>query len=326
MRSRKEKTTAIHQPHDTSYKFLLSSKRIFVELLRLFVRRGWTTIVDEDQLEQIPHSFILPDFKHKEADLVYRIHLNGREIIFYILMEFQSSVDYRMPYRLLLYQVEIWRYLLENRPEGMANRKSFQLPPIVPIVLYNGKAKWTAKRQFRQLLSHEDRFGSELLNFEYILIDVARYTEKDLLTVASTIGAVFFLDQAEDQAQLIERLHKLLHVMQQLPIENQQKLMTWMKNMLRENLPEHKQEPILHNWLESMEGDEQVMGLSKVLGHIIQKERQEGLQEGLQKGKELVTKEMINTGADNAYISKVTGISIEKIEQLREQMKLKEKK
>ncbi|WP_223869716.1 Rpn family recombination-promoting nuclease/putative transposase [Paenibacillus sabuli] len=54
---------------------------------------------------------------------------------------------------------------------------SYRLSPIVPIVLYNGKQRWTAERQFRKLLGHEDMFGSELLNFEYLLIDVARYTE-----------------------------------------------------------------------------------------------------------------------------------------------------
>jgi hypothetical protein len=63
--------------------------------------------------------------------------LGGWEI--YLLLEMQSSVDFRMPYRLLLYQVEIWRYLLQNEEDALSNRKTFQLPPIIPIVLYNGK-------------------------------------------------------------------------------------------------------------------------------------------------------------------------------------------
>lgn len=52
----------VHQQHDTSYKFLLSSKKLFIELLRSFVDRGWVQAVNEEQLEQIPHSFILQDF------------------------------------------------------------------------------------------------------------------------------------------------------------------------------------------------------------------------------------------------------------------------
>ncbi|WP_135554378.1 Rpn family recombination-promoting nuclease/putative transposase [Paenibacillus cymbidii] len=69
------------------------------------------------------------------------------DIIFYLLMEFQSTVDMEMPYRLLLYQVEIWRYYLRNREEKGPGH-SFALPAIVPIVLYNGERPWTAKRQY----------------------------------------------------------------------------------------------------------------------------------------------------------------------------------
>ncbi|MFC6551311.1 Rpn family recombination-promoting nuclease/putative transposase [Cohnella cellulosilytica] len=130
---------SIHQRHDTSYRFLLSSKKLFVELLRSFIDRGWVQAVDEEHVQEIPHSFVLQDFKRQEADVVYRVNLNGQDVVFYLLLEMQSSIDYRMPYRLLLYQVEIWRYLLQNEEGSPANRKTFQLPPIIPIVLYNGK-------------------------------------------------------------------------------------------------------------------------------------------------------------------------------------------
>lgn len=102
----------VHQRHDTSYRFLLSSKKLFVELLRSFIDKGWVQAVDEEHVQEIPHSFVLQDFKRQEADLVYRVKLNGQDVVF-----------------LLLYQVEIWRYWLQNEEEALSNRKSFQLPP-----------------------------------------------------------------------------------------------------------------------------------------------------------------------------------------------------
>lgn len=39
-----EHPETIHQRHDTSYRFLLSSKKLFVELLRSFVHKGWVQI------------------------------------------------------------------------------------------------------------------------------------------------------------------------------------------------------------------------------------------------------------------------------------------
>src|SRR5690606_10392381 len=140
--------------------------------------------------------------------------------------------DFQMPYRLLLYQVEIWRYLLKDE-KTRTTKKSFRLPPIVPIVLYNGKQQWTAERQFRKRLGNEEMFGPELLDFEYLLIDVARYTEEELLSLSNTIGSVFLLDQTEDQGQLLERLGKLMHTIQQLPEDSQQKFMAWMANVLK---------------------------------------------------------------------------------------------
>ncbi|WP_345890038.1 Rpn family recombination-promoting nuclease/putative transposase [Paenibacillus dendritiformis] len=79
--------------------------------------------MDETNVQEIPHSYVLQDFKRKEADLVYRVKLNGQDVVFYLLLEMQSRVDFLMPYRLLLYQVEIWRYLMKDQEKRRANRK-----------------------------------------------------------------------------------------------------------------------------------------------------------------------------------------------------------
>ncbi|GAC40913.1 Rpn family recombination-promoting nuclease/putative transposase [Paenibacillus popilliae] len=300
----------VHHRHDTSYRFLFSSKKLFVELLRSFIDKGWVQALDEEQIQEIPHSFVLQDFKRKEADLVYRVNLNGQDVVFYLLLEMQSSVDFRMPYRLLLYQVEIWRYLLQNEQDASSNRKSFQLPPIIPIVLYNGKQKWTASRQLRELLANEDMFGSELLNFEYLLIDVARYTEEELLSLSNTIGSVFLLDQTEDQEELLKRLGKLVHTIQQMPEDSQQKFVAWMANILLQKLPEN--EPSLQQFIQNVKGDAAFMGLEKILDDIERK--------GEVKGKEAVARQLIVMGMDSTSIAQATGFSPKKIEELREQV------
>ncbi|MDI4648719.1 hypothetical protein [Cohnella hashimotonis] len=73
-----KKTAGLSFPHDTSYRYLLSSKKLFVELIRSFVAREWAETIHESDLEAIDHSFVLPDFGRKEADLVYRLRLKGR--------------------------------------------------------------------------------------------------------------------------------------------------------------------------------------------------------------------------------------------------------
>lgn len=161
-------------------------------------------------MERIDKSFILSDFKEKEADLVYRVRLNGKDIVFYLLLELQSSVDFRMPYRLLQYMLEIWRTVLKDTDKNAVRRKGFRLPVIVPCVLYNGAPDWTACRSFRDTLEGGDMFEDYVLDFKYILFDVKRYGDQELEELGNLIGAAFFVDRHSDYSEFLVRIKRLI--------------------------------------------------------------------------------------------------------------------
>jgi hypothetical protein len=131
--------TPPHQPDDKGYKYLFHSKRAFLEFLRAFIPRDWVHQIDEDHLYRPETTYILPDFRYKEADIVY----------------------------------ELQRTAEDDQPEI--------------IVLYNGKAPWTAAQTFRQMLKGESLFGDELLNFRYMLIDVHRMEQQTVEELVNTI-------------------------------------------------------------------------------------------------------------------------------------------
>ena len=167
---------SFNNKHDKGYKYLFSTKRVFLQLLKSFLRQSWVHKIDESSLEKIDKSFILQDFKGKEADIIYKVRIDENEVFFYILLELQSTVDYQMPYRLLQYMLEIWRTILKDT-EGKANkRKDFKLPPIIPCVLYNGRYNWTAPLSFKEIVVANELFGDNILNFNYMLFDIARYS------------------------------------------------------------------------------------------------------------------------------------------------------
>ncbi|MEK0312287.1 Rpn family recombination-promoting nuclease/putative transposase [Cohnella sp. 56] len=323
-------------PHDTSYRYLLSSKKLFVELLRSFVSRGWVEEIDATELEAIDHSFVLPDFRRKEADLVYRLRMKNRDIIFYLLLELQSTVDMAMPYRLLQYQMEIWRYLQRNRQ--VEEGGIFTIPAIVPIVLYNGQRPWTAPRQLRALMEGEQAFGPELLNFEYLLIDVERYTEQELLELSNTIGAVFLLDQTADRQQLHDRLGKLMGTVRAMSEDMQSQFLNWLANMVTKQLPngheaidelvtqlklegestmglQQNLEAIRHSGVE--EGIQ--LGIAKGIEQGRQRGLEEGLEKGLEQGLEQAAHRMILLGLDDEVIMQATGIAEKRLRELRKQ-------
>lgn len=62
---------------DKGYKYLLSHKKVFIELLRSFVKKDLANEIDESKVIRINKSFILQDFKNKEADLVYQVKMKN---------------------------------------------------------------------------------------------------------------------------------------------------------------------------------------------------------------------------------------------------------
>ncbi len=89
------------------YKPLFSNKEIFLNLIQDFTDHIWSKSIHPEQLILVDKSYILSDYEELEEDIVYRANTGDKKLIFYILLKFQSSVDYSMPIRLLFYMIEI---------------------------------------------------------------------------------------------------------------------------------------------------------------------------------------------------------------------------
>lgn len=209
-----------HQTHDKGYKQLLSNKRTFLQLFRTFVGEKWVRDIHEDDLLLVNKTYIQKDFREKEADIVYRLKTGDENIILYIILELQSTVDYRMPFRLLQYIVALWQEIYNNIPEKQRDRKDFRLPAIVPAVLYNGSNNWTACTNFKEMLEGYQAFERYLLDFNYILFDINRYSKEELLEVSNLVSSVFLLDQAMKPEELLVRLKELITTLKTCPMRN----------------------------------------------------------------------------------------------------------
>jgi len=336
-----EPGSGAHHPNDKGYKFLLSSKQVFLELLRCFVKKGWVNQIDEQSLTRIDKSYILSDFREKEADLVYQVKIQGQEVIFFLLLELQSTVDFQMPYRLLLYLVEIWRDFVKNIPPNEVERKEFLLPSVVPLVLYNGEAPWTAKQTFGEYLSGGELFEEYILNFRYFLIDVHRYTEAELLTLSNLIGAVFYLDQKTTRQELIPKLRKIMGAMRSLSPEHSQLLKVWVVNILKTKLPVSTllDIDIFLKDASSEEVNTMINNLERSMEEWVQEAKKKGIEEGEKRGEErgeergekrgrkegekrgkrTVAREMLRKGMDEALIGELTGLTRDEIKKIKEE-------
>jgi predicted transposase/invertase (TIGR01784 family) len=319
----REHNSNINNPHDKGYKYLLSSEKVFLELLQSFVNVNWVRQIDPKGLTRIDKSYVLQDFHEKEADLVYRVKLKDQEVIFYLLLEMQSTVDFQMPYRLYQYMGEIWRDVLKNTDPETAARKDYRLPAIIPIILYNGADNWTACRQFKECLAGAEQFGKYVVDFEYFLIDVNRYSAKELLRLGNLIGGVFFLDQKKDKDELLRRLEELIETLEKLEPDLYRLFAVWLKNIAVLGFPETYKEAIGKVIDESnpKEARKMVSNLSETLKKayddaVIMGEVS-GIEKGVEQAKQEIILNMLSKKMDEKLISEITGLPIEKIGEIK---------
>lgn len=313
----------IHQPNDKGYKYLLSSKKVFIELLRSFVRVR-LELIDEASLVKVDKSYISSDFRGKESDLVYRLNAREQDIVFYVLLELQSKADPMMPFRLLSYQMEIWRDCIREAGRN-AYRRHYRLPAIVPIVLYNGATPWNVPLSFKDGLGMSFLFDREVLDFQYFLIDVNRFSTDELKEHGNLISSVFVLDQAGEVAEVLHRLANLIDVIQRLSSEEQTVFWNWTARVLSQKLPEYGRNEIQHviDENESKEVEVIITNIERAVQRSLVKERREGRMEGrlegkmegklegMREGKLEIAIRLLAKGMSMEEVSELTGLSAE---------------
>ncbi len=130
--------------HDTGYKELFSHPELVQQLIEGFAPPEVAAMMDFSTLTNHSGHYITPLFEEKIEDVVWsgEVTWQGlrRRVFLFLLLEFQSTVDARMAIRLLHYVACFYDHLLKTKVTSLKQG----LPPLLPIVLYNGVKRWTA--------------------------------------------------------------------------------------------------------------------------------------------------------------------------------------
>ena len=133
--------TKSNQDNDASYKLLFSYPELVRDLVMGFIPDEWLHSLDYTTLEQVSGSYITDDLRHRADDVVWRVKAGEEWLYLYILIEFQSKVDPWMAVRMMSYVGLLYQDLIRKK-QVLPHRK---LPPILPIVLYNGDGRCCTK-------------------------------------------------------------------------------------------------------------------------------------------------------------------------------------
>lgn len=269
--------------HDSGYKLLFSHPEMVRDLLLGYVPGEWVQDADFSTLEHVNGSYVSESERQRHDDMVWRVRIQDRWLWVYLVLEFQSDPDPWMAVRMMVYVGLLAQNLIR---EGELHQG--RLPPILPIVLYNGRPQWKAPLDVAECFVRPPRgLGAFQPRLHYHLVDEARLKLHPLDSVRNFCEALFQLEQGNSVTQVrrvIQTLDQLLRTPELKPLRRAFSL--WIKSLLRRKAPSSSIEDI-NRINDLMEAD--TMLAERIEGwfdEVARKGMEQGLQQGMEQGME----------------------------------------
>jgi hypothetical protein len=180
-----------------SHPFLVES------LVRDFVPGEWVRQLDFSSLEKVASSFATDDLRSRHDDLVWKVRRrrDGRWVYIYLLLEFQSRDEHFMAVRVMAYLGLLYQDLIRQ----LGLKAGDPLPFVLPIVLYNGYARWKSPTDTAVLVPYAPA-GLEAFRprVEYMLLDEGAFPARELEALSSPVARLFRLEHAGPEELLAE--------------------------------------------------------------------------------------------------------------------------
>ncbi|ALG68673.1 Rpn family recombination-promoting nuclease/putative transposase [Beggiatoa leptomitoformis] len=255
--------------HDPSYKRFFSHPEMVKDLLEGFVHEDWVKELDFTTLEKVSGQFTSDDLRSRDNDVIWRIRWQGKWLYVYILLEFQSRIDIYMAVRFMVYVGLLYQDLLNAK---LINGK---LPPVLPIVLYNGQPRWKAPLNVADLIepSPLQKYQPQL---HYLLIDEGVYNPKELSSLHNLVAALFRLEKAQNELEVSQVISLLISWLKEPEQQEIRKAFaTWLNRVY---LPYHLPEVKIPELIDLQE-------INVMLAERVANWYESGIQKGVQQGK-----------------------------------------
>lgn len=257
--------------HDKAFKALLEEEGVIEALLRerlpaRVVRRFAGPMV------RLSETFVDEGLKASFADQVVRVQLEGGgEAYVYCIIEHKRRADAYLAVQLLRYMERLYSYLAK-RAQGQ------KLPPVIALVVYNGRRRWAASRRFSGVLDGVDpSLRRMVLDFEFAVLDLGAVADVDLSAHEVLCGGLLALKTATVPEAL--RLEKASEVIRLLRGQSTLKpFLVYLQWVVGAERMAAVQEAVRKA---SPEDEESMISIAESL---INKGRAEGIDQGLAKG------------------------------------------
>ena len=195
-------------PSDPIYKRLYAFARMVEDLLRSLF--GADLDADYRTLEKLPAEYVGEALQQRRGDTAWRLRTRSADGWLHVLvmLEFQSTTDAAMALRVMEYTALLYGELLRH---GRARPGA--LPPVLPVVLYNGDAPWSPTTEMRNLIARPSPLLAPYQPSQrHFVLDQRRARAEDfkLHGLTWTVAQLEQSSSAADLARIGRRLTRLL--------------------------------------------------------------------------------------------------------------------
>lgn len=296
----------INNEHDKIFRKILDVKAEAADFINESL--NLKNKITEDQIEKYNSSFVTEGLENQESDVIYK--LKNKNIFF--LIEHQTKIDYTMPLRILEYEMAIIKSAIDHKKYG---QKDYKIPRVIPIVLYTGKRKWSAKTYINEIQEQFDDF-EDLAFSKYNVIDINNIAEEKLLEDNNYLSKIMLLEKYsgnELSLYLNKIVQKIKSNEEYYNKEGKEVLIILIEQILSTKIGEEKAKEIV----EILKGGDK--GMLNCIESAYRENRvllKTGMERGSLTAKIEIVKELLKIKMPISQISQVTHFTEEKIKEI----------
>jgi hypothetical protein len=214
-----EPPKTIHGRHDKTRRLLYSYPEMVKDTLD-FINEPWVNELDFTTLEKMAESHVSARLDLRFQDVVWKVRCRDTEIFICLLIEFQSSIEPYMAFRIFFYMAifydDLIRQVADKKklpdPDVVVTEDKQRIPKLplaIPIVCYNGSPVWWPSLDLVGMLRTPPGFECLVPQFRYLLVDEHRVPE-ERLNDENLLAGLIGLERTDSLEGLLATFSKLL--------------------------------------------------------------------------------------------------------------------
>jgi len=232
--TRRKPTTQVKDTSsiDADYRHLLSCPEIVRDILKGYVPGKWLKDVDFSSLIHVNGSYVSESGKKRYDDTVWRVNIGGRWLWIYIITEIQGKPESWMALRMVEYVSQLALQITREKkihelPEG-------RIPPILPIVIYNGLQPWNVATDVADcFIDPPGGLEAFLPRLRYLLLDAHRLKMSRTKKVENFAEAIFRMETNQGKNDLFAVVKALADMLNAPELKSLRRAFSvWIKGLL----------------------------------------------------------------------------------------------